>query len=375
MNIFFGNETSHFMNRKLLFVQGPEKTGTSTITGILNCHPEIFILFECYLGQPIITKYGSQLLDRYPEARRFFRSEDDYGLPVKEFFDFLSKREQKYSYKYVGTKLNSLDPGFTQRVRNHKIIFMKRDVKSWLLKESVIKRYRTDLDIVVPAMQYLEYIVKSYTLPHAYHLWMEDMIEKNDEVLSDLSGFLELNLDVHAQNWWEKFGKHEKSNPKNVFRLDRVHHSSRIKPERLDTKYHLIDHPFWYDVDEIFNKYYQYRTANPKYSKNQIEDDLTRIKGLIKYSPITLEESYSEALSIRLGFNEPREIHVISDKSTSGKKRSIFNKIRKRLKRIIDVALGINRIDRRMVLPLVFYDEFRTALEMIYILVNLDVFL
>lgn len=362
------------MERELLFIQGPEKTGTSTITGILNCHPEIFILFECYLGQPVITKYGSQLLNRYPEARRFFRSEVDYGLPVKEFFDFLSEKETNYSYKIVGTKVNSLDPEFTQRGRNQKIIFMKRDIKSWLLKESVIKRYRTDIDIVVPAIEYLDYLVKSYSIPQSYHLWMEDMIEKNDEILSDLSGYLGINLDVHAQNWWEKFGKHEKSDPKSVFRLNNVHHSSRIKPEHLDTSYILIEHPFWDDVGKIFDKYYDKRSDNPKFKINQIDEDLQRIKDLKKYSPLLLNDCYSEALTKRFGFNEPREIHLVSDKKASGKKRNIFNKIYKRFKRIVNVAFG-NDIDKRLIFPVIFYDEFRIAFEIIYIYMNLDLFL
>src|SRR5690554_6058716 len=160
------------MKREVLFIQGPEKTGTSTITGILNCHPDIFILFENYLAQTNITKYGNQLLERYPEARQFFRKEEDYGVPVNELFSYLEAKEPSFSYKYVGTKINSLDPGITQKINNHKIIFMKRDVKSWLLKESIIDMYRTDLDVVRPAVDYLKYIILSSRYHHAYHLWL-----------------------------------------------------------------------------------------------------------------------------------------------------------------------------------------------------------
>jgi len=357
------------MEKEILFVQGPEKTGTSTITGILNCHPEIFILFENYLAQSTITKYGNQLLERYPEARRFYRNEKDYGKPVKDFFAFLEEKEPNYKYKYAGTKINSLNPEETQKIKNHKIIFMMRDVKSWLLKESVIKRYRTDLDVVIPSIEFLQYTVKVADYRHSFPLWIEDMIEQNDRVLNELSSYLNTNLDEHAKNWWEQIANRDEEDPKSMFRLRHVHHSSRMKPEKLDTSYEVMDHPFWDDVDSIFNKYFR----NPNLfsiGKQQMENDLERIEKLKKYSPLPIEECYSEAHSVRFGFDKPREVHFVSDKNKKGKKRSILSRLKKRLKRIKNVAFESSKLDKRWLIPVFYYDEFRIALEYIMIYKN-----
>lgn len=214
---------------------------------------------------------------------------------------------------------------------------MMRDVKSWLLKESVIKRYRTDLDIVIPTIGFLQYIVKVAGHRHSFPLWIEDMIEKNDKVLSDLSIYLVSDFVNHAENWWEQIANWDKDDPKSMFRLSHVHHSSRIKPEKLDTSYEVIKHPFWDDVDSIFDKYFR----NPdlfSISDEQINDDLHAIEKLKKYSPLPVNDCYSEAHSVRFGFDKPREIHFVSDKNKKGKKRSFLNRLKKRLKRIKDVA-------------------------------------
>lgn len=354
------------MGKEILFVQGPEKTGTSTITGILNCHPDIFILFENYLAQSTITKYGNQLLERYPEARRFYRHEKDYGKSVFDLFTFLEKKEPDYKYKYVGTKINSLDPEETQKVRNHKIIFMLRDIKSWLLKESVIDRYRTDLDVVIPTVEFLQYTVKVANYRHSFPLWIEDMIEQNDRVLTDLSSYLDVNLHKYAKNWWEQIANRDEDDPKSMFRLGHVHHSSRMKPEMLDTSYEVMDHPFWNDVDTIFKKYFR----NPNLfsiGKEQIESDLERIGELKKYSPLPIEKCYSEVHSVRFGFDKPREVHFVSDKNKKGKKRSILNRFKKKLKRIKNAIFASNHFDKRWLISFTFYDEFRIALEYIVV--------
>jgi hypothetical protein len=113
---------------EVLFIQGPEKTATSTVTGMLNCHPNIFILFETYPAQANITKYGNQFLSRYPEARTFFRPELDFGKPLKDIHTYLKSAEANYSYDYFGTKINHLDPFITQKIRDYKIVFLRNAI-------------------------------------------------------------------------------------------------------------------------------------------------------------------------------------------------------------------------------------------------------
>lgn len=320
---------------ELLFIQGPEKTATSTITGILNCHPEIFILFENYMGNPVISKYGNQLLDRYPEARPFFRTTEDYGEPVQEFFEYLKEKEPDYSYKTVGTKINSLDPGFTQKKMNHKVIFMMRDIRSWLIKESIIKYYRTDLDVVIPAMEYLRYILKTTLYENSLRVRMEDLIQHNSETIRKLSEFTNMDLHPHTDEWWKKIGRWDQKDPKSVFRLNHVHHSSRIKPKDLDTNVKLSRHPFWEEVSEIFELYF-HTDDTVHFSEVQVHKDLEKIEKLRRFAPLPYTECYSDVHSVRFGFSTPREVRYHSARNPDGKKRNIKHKISRRLRRIMN---------------------------------------
>ena len=171
--------------------------------------------------------------------------------PLSDIYQYLNKRDEAFEYEYFGTKINSLDPHKTQKVNGHKVIFMMRDVKSWLIKESIIKIYRTDLDVVVPATEYLKYIVKTSKYTHTYRLWMEDLIEKNDEVIANLSEYLDISLTPYTDKWWKIITNWDTDDPKSAFRLGHVHHSSKVKPKRLDTIFELKNNPFWDDVDEI----------------------------------------------------------------------------------------------------------------------------
>lgn len=323
---------------EVLFIQGPEKTATSTITGILNCHPEVFILFENYIGQPIITKYGNQLLERYPEGRPFFRSADDYGKPVMDFFEYLKEKEPDYAYKFAGTKINSLDPGFTQQGKNHKVIFMMRDLRSWLIKESIIKYYRTDLDIVLPTVEYLRYILKTTLYENSLRVRMEDLIQHNSETIRKLSEFMDLDLTPHTDKWWEKIGNWHHSDPKSVFRLNHVHHSSRIEPEKLDSEVELKDHPFWEEATEIFDTYF--RTDDTiHFSEEQVHKDLERVDDLLRFAPLPFTDAYADVHSVRFGFSKAREIRYHSDKDKSGQKRSLKHRVSRRLKKIVKAAI------------------------------------
>lgn len=320
-----------------LFVQGPEKTATSTLTGMLNCHPHIFILFETYLAQAYITKYGQQFLERYPEARKFFRYEEDYGKPVEDIFKYLSKVEPEYSYKYGGTKINGLDPFTTQKVKNHKIIFTKRDVRSWLVKQTIIERYRTDLDVVVPAIEYMKYIVNSSRIQTASHVWLEDLIENSSEVISNLCTYLNLDLKPHLNKWWESFGNFDDNDPKSVYRLNHVHHSSKVKPEKHDTTYELKNSPFWDELDVVFKKYYRVNSYD-LLSEEEVQEDLHLTESLKRFSPIPFTEIYQHVESVRLGFKKPREVYFRSKTDKSGNKKSIIKRITQRLQRITEIG-------------------------------------
>jgi hypothetical protein len=318
---------------RTLFVQGPRKTATSTITGILNCHPGIFILFENYVADPEITKYANLFFERYPEARHFFRTEEDYGKPIKDIFSFLKKKEPDYNYQYCGTKINSFDPFITQKVSNHKVIFMMRNIKSWLVKESIVNVYRTDLDIVTPATDYLRYIINVHKVPGSYRLWMEDLIEYNDKSIDQISGYLDLPLKPYTKQWWKKIANWDKENPKSVFKLNRVHHSSRVPPTKLDTSCEVADHPFWEKVDDIFSKYYRVKNSEV-FTRETLNSDLRSVNELREFAPLSIENSYREIESVRFGYKN-------KERAFNENKNDLSNKIN--IKRKLISALRLAR--------------------------------
>lgn len=354
------------MAKEILFVQGPEKTGTSTITGILNCHPEIFVLFENYVASPKLTKYGNQLLDKYPEVRTYFRNSEDYAKPLFDIFNYIEEKKPSYNYRYIGTKINSLNPDLTQKKQNHKVIFTKRDFRGWLLKESIIKYYRTDLDIVTPTIEYLRFIINSSSYPHAFDYWLDDMINSPKQLITDLSEYLDTDLHQHTENWWEKIGNRPKSDPKSIFRLNHVHHSSRVKPTKVDTKYETEEHPFWEISEDIFNKYRNITsvTINEKERKK----DLKKLEQLRDFAPLPLQAGFLKAYTERLGYKKPRIISFESKQSKKAGNRFSLSKIKRRFKKVKDAVLGKSSLDKRWVIPMFYYDELRVAFELFYVL-------
>lgn len=318
-----------------LFIQGPRKTATSTITGILNCHPEIFVLFENYFNQLTVTKYGNQTLERYPEARKFFKPTKDFGQPVIGFFNFLKEKDPERSYKYIGTKINDLDPSVTQKVNRYKIIFTIRDISTWLVKESVIKYYRTDLDAIHPAIEYMKYIINTCRYEHAYRLRMNDLILKNRETLRNIENYLDIDLFPSVNNWWDKIGEWHNDDPKSMFRLKHVHHSSRVEPNKLDTTVNINSHPMWDIVIPLYERYAGYSGSPNGADFKHIESDLNMLEKLEQYAPLPYEECYANIHSIRFGYNQRRELSYISKKNEKGTKRSILSYFIHRIKRIL----------------------------------------
>lgn len=326
-----------FTRDNLLFIQGPEKTGTSSLCGMLNAHPKIFNLFEVYMSQVFISKYGHQLINAYPNSRRFFRDCTDFGAPYLEFFNWFSTREPNFKYHYVGSKINSLDASITQRVHPYKVIFTTRDLRSWLLKESIITRYRTDKDIVMPSISFLKYIINIHRYPHAIRIRMEDMVLDNLGTFDWLAKRLELDFPSEVESWWKKFGTFPEDDPKSVFRLHHVHHSSQIEPGKLDTHYKTSDIPFWHEAVKLFDKY-DSRDEDVKFSTLELDDDLKRVEALARFSPLTLEQCYDVYESRRLGDLKSTVLSYSKNNARSDIRTGI---ITRNLRRIFRKALRI----------------------------------
>lgn len=328
-----------YSRENILFIQGPEKTGTSSLNGMLNAHPQIMNLFEVYMAQTSITKYGHQLLDKYPTGRMFFREDDDYGAPYIDFFNHFRTLEPNFRYRYVGTKINSMTAGLTTRTFPYKTIYTIRDVRSWAIKQSVIKQYRTELDIVIPIIFYLRFVVESYRHPEILKIWMEDMVLNNDVTFDRIGDYLDVDFSQYKSGWWEMFGAHSEHDPKSTFRLSHIHHSSQIRPERLDTSYKLADLPFWQEVSEIFDKYFQNNDV-VEFPVEILDQDLENIEKLHQFAPLTIEEAYIGIKTERFGDLKSEKIDIDKSNIISSEPDSLSTRFVRRLRRIGQAALG-----------------------------------
>lgn len=280
------------MKPKLLFVIGPHKSSTSSLVGILNCHPGIFMLYETDLTRPAITKYGLQLLERLPQARRFFHLTDNVETSYRAFARFLCDHTGN-EYLYTGDKIVTMDLAKFQDV-DAKFIFPIRDLRTWLAKDTIIRYYRTDIDAVPVAIDFVRYAIDARRFPSGLCISMEDLIQENDVAVSRLGEHLELDLAARASRWWEKVGLYPSGDPKRFQTWNRGHYSSTQSPEKVDTVVELEDHPFWREILPIFDRYHG---AGAKVSKSQMRADLARLENLrVEYSA-PLGELYARHVS------------------------------------------------------------------------------
>ncbi|MCB0630489.1 MAG: sulfotransferase [Saprospiraceae bacterium] len=283
-----------------LFVHGVQKTGTSTLVGMLNSHPQVFLLYETRMDKSVISKYGNQILAQLPEARKFFRNSLNIGEPYLNFASLLAEHNPKAHYRYIGDKIISLDPQETQRTIPHKVIYVLRDVRTWLCKEQIVRYYRTDLDVVPPAIDYLRYVIGSFQSPNALHIRLEDVILHNTDVFSQLSDFLGLDFSGYSDQYWKGVGQYEENDPKSYVRWFAGHPSSKVKPTGLDTQVEPLSHPFWQEYLPLFDKYFEAKST-AAFSLSDMNDDLCKLDTLMNYSPLPLEQCYKNISTKRLG--------------------------------------------------------------------------
>lgn len=263
-----------------LFVFGAQKTGTSTMVGILNCHPRIFIAHEWFVDRKL-SKHGLLLFRHYcvPQRERINKRKS-----IRNAIKKLDRTASKsgFEYDYVGDKwpvlgakhqmdrrLNMID------VNNSKLIFMVRDVRTWLghkVIPAIYKLYKND------AMQlvylYVYYFVKSFTVKNCLRVRMEDMISCPCDTVDMVSKFLGTDPN-YMYSWWDKVGKYEDKS-KNIHRWWDRHLSATIKPSVQDVKVELSDVDMWDRILPIFDKYYN--GYNKEFSRSEVNNDLKKLK-------------------------------------------------------------------------------------------------
>lgn len=273
------------------------------MVGMLNCSPAIFTLYEVNLLRSTPpTPRGAELIASRPELKPIFGS----SALFTEVYNSLSENlaNQGYKYAFLGDKIlsTSLSLEEFESLGEQRMIFMIRDLRTWLCKNVVVDCYGLENgDITQAAIAYLDRFIASFAFPRCLRVRMEDLIYHNDDVIHSLEGFLEMKLASDLKNWWKKNGRYEVSDPKAAVVWWKGHDSSRLKPKKLDTNAKLKDHPFWNQILPIFDRYYSAIGSSDLPAPRQIEADRKAIAGLAKLAPVKLTDIYAEVSSVSFG--------------------------------------------------------------------------
>ena len=272
------------MKQSILFIVGATKTAGSALLGMLNCHPDIFLFYETDLYKSAPSKYSRRFLETYPDARYLMRHQDDIGIPYEQARNFLSGKG--HEFKIVGDKIDGLDYN-VDKLKKYKVIFIVRDIKTWLCKEAVVNSYTNKKDTIPAAIDYTAHFLQSFLLPDALRISMEDIIRDNQVIINKVSNFL--GLEINLEKWWEKIDK--QGYPKNAQRWWEGRANALIEPKELDVTVEIKPHAFWDIILPIFDKYYKNLEKN--FSQEEISRDVEELNKLNKLSPVSLASVYN----------------------------------------------------------------------------------
>lgn len=279
---------------EILLIIGAQKTGTSSMVGLLNCHPEIFVAPEWFANKRT-TKYGLRFFQKYkiPDRERFKKRK-----PIrKNFIRFNNKLQTAgFDYSYVGDKWPSCDLGSLRRTKRRMeeinechSIFMVRDIRTWLCHGIVNHLYHVDENVIPAAVKYVEFLIRSFKLDKCLRVRMEDY-RNPEEVVSSVSEFLGLKDDGYMQDWWAKADKP-------LDELKAMHpwwerHVTALRPlEKADIEVEIDkSHHFWKKILPIFDKYYN--NASGVFSDQELDKDIRRLRSMLSKDAVELKDCY-----------------------------------------------------------------------------------
>jgi hypothetical protein len=283
-------------NRDLLFILGAGKTATTALCGLVNSHPEVFVMCEVLLNNSRISRYGGKLLKLKPEFLPcFFRGHDsDFLANYRRAHDMM--RARGYAGRYFGDKIVSIDSDYTEVYRDTRVIYSVRRLPEWIAKDSVRAWFPLDLDAVPFATQYAKHFIESFLLPRIHHIRMEEFLQRNGDVVRDVWRFLELDPPANAERWWETIGHYPQGDPKGALNWWRGHASSAVAPQENDTRVEIQPGPFWQEILPIFDKYYD-GVGTRQFEAAEIKADLAQLQSMIGRYRQPFDTLFAEATS------------------------------------------------------------------------------
>lgn len=286
--VFVGGDTIPRSTEKL-FVLGPYKGGTTTLMGMLNCHNDIYLEGELF-GHP---KSMKRFKKDHPEAAAACRVSNR-----SEFYDdyigYLRSKNKNH-YRYVGEKIATLSFDDFLEVKDNKMIFICRDIRTWLAKPALprIPQCKSKKWATQFAVEYTSMLIRSFGLSKCYRIQMEELLANNDTVLKNIGAFIGMPLYKDLDHWWERMGRYDDpEDPKGKMEWWNKQPSSLLGPSKnkRDVRVEVNEsHPLWKTVLPIFDKYYN--NLGKKFTAAERKKDL-RVLACIKLVTSKKSELY-----------------------------------------------------------------------------------
>jgi len=282
------------VNRDLVFVLGAGKTATTALCGLLNSHPDVFIMCEVMLYRSNISRFGRKLLKADPALLSCFfrRVGADWLESYRQAHELL--RAKGFAKRCFGDKLVGIDSNYAQDFQDTKVIYSVRRLPEWIVKTAALDWYPFGIDVVPFAVQYAKHFVESFLVPRIYHVRMEDFIEQNAAVVREIWQFLETDPPEQAEAWWEILGHYPGGDPKRKLNWWRGHASSAVATQENDTRIQIRRNPMWDEVLPIFDKYYE-GGRDRRFARAEIEADLARLQDMVGRHHQPFESCFMEA--------------------------------------------------------------------------------
>ena len=89
---------SDVRNNHLVFIAGGPKTASTSLCGLVNSHPDVFVMCEVDLNNKGMSRYGKKLVRRHPDMLAFFAG--DFSDPLQAYRQvqrYLSTRGDKFA--------------------------------------------------------------------------------------------------------------------------------------------------------------------------------------------------------------------------------------------------------------------------------------
>lgn len=311
----------------LLFVAGHPNTATSSLVGMLNSHPEIFITYETWQGPPRMSPYAKGLFEIKPEWRQYFRSD-------KSIIETYSAILPTSRYQYLGDKIVQLSGAVKEQLfsSDAKIIFVYRDYSEWLVKREIVTYFLPEIDCVSLVFEYFLTLLQAMASKNTLIMKMDFLIGENERAFAQLASFLQLDQSDFDSQWWNSYDGY-RDDCKLSQPWWKAHASSRVAPAGVaDVKLNRLPHEFWHQADSIFN------------------DIESLTDAPVKPGPVILAQLRTRCISMLQEFSPTGLSHLIKDHAVTphqpapsfpppqARNESVFSRGLRKFKRIVSAV-------------------------------------